>query len=306
VETATDLTPFISVILPALHGFRTVDAALSSWENQTRRDQIEIILLSPDSPAKGHAGHSVLATNGLALHEARAAAIRAARGDYIILAEDHCLPDPDCVEAVLDRLGEGWEAVGPALRPGVHGSIAHGSFLVTYSQWLHPLSGPIAHLPGHNSFVRKAPLVAMGSDLEEELLTAMFLMARLHDEGARFFIEARARMRHFDVPSWKRSIRIFFVVGEGCGAMRTRRSSRARRAFHIALTPFIAARHFGRGVAQYYRTGGKAGLGAGSIFCGAVFACAWAVGEAVGSLKGIERVKPDIWLGEIKPLDSSG
>lgn len=305
MEETAHLTPRISVIVPGLLGYETVSTALAAWERQTCRRDIEIIVLSPDAPRELPPRVRVLDTKGLLLHEARARAIREADGDYIMLAEDHCLPDADCMEAMLERVGERWDAIGPSLRPGVTGSVAMGSFLISYAQWLHPQSGPVDHLPGHNAVIRKAPLIAMGRELEEQLIGAMFLMATLKSQGARFFVDAHARMRHFDVPDLVRSGRIFFAVGKGCGAMRTRRSSRGRRAFHAVLAPLVAARHFSRGAGQYIRAGRSAGFGAGSISASAVFACVWAAGESVGALKGIERVKPGLWISEIKPVIDS-
>jgi hypothetical protein len=73
------VTPAICVIVPAFHGYRSVRAAIDAWRAQTCRDRLEIILLCPDAEQA--------ATS---------------------------LPEPDCAERLLDRMGEGWDAVGPA------------------------------------------------------------------------------------------------------------------------------------------------------------------------------------------------
>ena len=297
------MTPRISVILPAFMGYESVEAALESWDAQTAREQLEIIVLCPVAPDRATSpGHVVLVTDNLLLHEARALAARRARADYVLFAEDHCIPDPDCAEWIIKRLDEGWDAVGPALRPGDPGIVSHGSFLISYAQWMLPTSGAVAHLPGHNAVVRRRLLVEMGDDLDDLLIATLFLMSRLHAEGRRFAIEGHARMRHFDALEWDKAREIFLTIGQACGAMRVRNRSKLARFLYSFLAPVIATRHLSRGLAQYARAGNRAGFGASSILVSAYFAGAWGIGEALGAWRGLEHVKPLLWISEIKPV----
>ena len=297
------MTPRISVIIPAFKGYESVSAALESWAAQTWRDQLEVIVLCPSTPSGTTSPrHKVLVTGKLLLHEARALAARGAAGDYVLFAEDHCLPDPDCAEWIIRRLEEGWDAVGPALRPGDGGMVSHGSFLISYAQWMLPAPGAIAHLPGHNSVVRRQLLLDVGDDLEDLLIATLFLMAKLHAEGRTFAIDDRARMRHFDALEWGKAGRIFLTIGQACGAMRLRDSSIPARIMYALLTPGIAAKHLARGLGQYSRAGVRAGFGPGSLIASAYFAGLWGIGEALGAWRGLERVKPALWVSEIKPV----
>lgn len=304
MESSTDLKPKISVIVPAFLGYDSVAAALDSWEAQTRRADIEIIVLCPVAPGSRLArGQTVLETGSLQLHEARAAGVRKAKADYVILAEDHCLPDIDCVERMLNRMNEKWDAIGPAIRSGnFPGIVVEGSFLISYAQWLLPKSGSTSSLPGHNAVVRKQPLLDIGDDLDDELRTPVFLMSRLRSEGRSFCIEETAGMRHFDVPHWGRTTSIFFRVGQGVGAVRRGKSSVIVRALFVLLTPLTAARHFARGLIHYARAGHRAGFSPLSLVSAAVFATVWACGESVGAIKGIVQVLPHLWTSEIKPV----
>lgn len=304
MESSTDLRPKMSIVVPAFLGYDSVVAALDSWEAQTCRSQIEIIVLCPASPGNRlpH-GQIVVETGSLLLHEARAVGVRKATADYVLLAEDHCLPDADCVEAILRRTEEQWDAVGPALRSGnPGGAITQGIFLITYAQWMLPARGPVSHLPGHNAALRRQPLLDMGTELEDELISPKFLMRRLRSEGCRFYVEDEARMRHFDVPQLKKSIQIFFSVGQGCGAVSLRGASIFSRALYGLITPVIAARHFARGVVQYLRAGLRAGFSPQSLAAAGFFACVWACGESAGAWKGLARVTSTLWIGEIKPV----
>jgi Glycosyl transferase family 2 len=304
VESSNDLTPKISVIVPAMLGFDSVLAALDSWDAQTCGGQLEIIVLCPAKPTHPLPSNLIaLETGTLLLHEARAAGVRAATADFVMFAEDHCLPDPDCAEVLIRRIQEPWDAVGTALRSGdPRWAVTQGAFLITYGQWMLPAGGPIAYLPGHNAALRRQLLLDLGHDLEGELLFAAFLMRRLRSEGRAFYVEDRARMRHFDPPAWRRSLRIFVTIGECCGAIRLERSSTAVRILYTLILPVIAARHFARGVIHYVRAGPRAGFGVKGIVAGGLLAWVWAWGEVAGAWKGLARVTPHGWMGEVKPV----
>ncbi len=304
MEPATAIKPKISVIVPALLGYDTVLAALDSWEAQSCRDQLQIIVLCPTAVA-GPLPHGqvVIATGSLQLHQARAMGILQATADYVMLAEDHCLPDKFWAQAILGRLAEGWDALGPSLRSGnPTTNWTQASFLLGYGQWMLPVGGPTVVLPGHNTVLRRRSLLELGSALEHELLVAAFLLRGLHHKGQRFFLEDQATMRHFDVPKRNKNLRIFFCVGLGFGAIRTRRWPRAGRVLYWIATPAIAARHWWRALVHYRRAGAQAGLNPVCLLVAFVLALAWACGEAVGALTGAARVMPLISFSEIKPV----
>ena len=309
MESPPVLKPKLSVIVPALRGYDTVLAALDSWEAQTCRDQLEILVLCPTRPANAMLppGQIVIETGSLELHKARCQGIRRAGSNFVVLAEDHCLPDKFWAERVLARMEEGWDAVGPALSCGNSGRmIAQASFLLGYGQWMNPVAGgPAAVLPGHNAVLRTGKLLELGPALERDLLVAAFLLRRLGERGCRFYLEHEATMRHFDVPLWARSSRIFLCVGMGFGAVRTAHWPLIGRALYWLATPLIAARHWFRAVAHYRRAGAQAGLSPSCLAGALVLATAWACGEAVGALMGVPLVTPFISFAEIKPVPRS-
>jgi hypothetical protein len=306
VDSKTAIKPRLSVILPALLGYDSVLAALDSWEAQSCRDQLEIVVLCPAKPKAEQfpRGLVVIETGSLQLHEARAVGIAQATADYIVLAEDHCIPDKLWAQAMLDRLGEGWDVVGPALRSGNPKTwVTQAAFLLGYGQWMPPLiSGPAAVLPGHNAVLRKESLLKLGPALKNELLVAAFLVRRLHDQGQRFFLEDRATMRHFDLPHWRKELQIFYRVGLGFGAVRTSRWPRAAGALYWLASPAIAIRHWARALSQYLRAGTQAGLSPFCLVGAFLLALAWACGESAGALLGVARVTPLLSFAEIKPV----
>ena len=301
----------LSILLPAMRGYESARAALDSWETQTCRDQLEILILCPDhlGPTAAQAlalapGQVYVPVGAADLHEARAIGIQKASSDYVMLAEDHCLPDPDWAKAILGRLGEGWDAVGPALRPGNRTScFAEGSFLIGYGEWMMPVTGgPTKVLCGWNGTIRTELLRQLGSELTGELLMGAFLVRRLRQQGHRFYLEDRARMRHFDPPGWAREIWLLFIVGLGFGAMRTRSWSLPVRLLYPLAIPALAFLHWKRAFAHYRRAGAGSGLSPVALAAALVLASAWGLGEAVGAWMGTARVAPYLWRTEVKPV----
>jgi hypothetical protein len=298
-----DLTaPRISVLVPALRGLGSVRAALGSWEAQTRRAAIEVLVLCPDAAGEHAlpAGVRVVDTTGLGLHEARARAVRAAHGEHVMIAEDHCLPDVDAVEHLLAALDDGWDVVVPALRSAdPRTMVARSAFAIGYSQWMEPVaSGERRVLPGHNTVVRRSALLAAGAELEEHLRSAAFLSRFLVSRGCRGYLAHEARMRHFDSTSWRFQVRVFVYVGVGFGAMRTRGWPRLARLLYPLAAPAAVVRHYARASRQLRRVTSWPPTRPGV----AVLAVLWGLGEGVGALLGVHRAAHALEITEIKPV----
>jgi len=307
------MKPKLSILLPAMKGYESVRTALAAWEMQTCRDRLEILVLCPGTEAPLEAREAALASKqvivlvGTAdLHEARAIGIQAASGDYIMLAEDHCLPDGDWAQAILNRIDEGWDAVGPALRPGNRSSCwTEASFLLGYSEWMAPIAGgPVKVLCGWNGTIRTQALRQFGPDLADQLLLGAFLIRRLGAQGNRFYLEDRARMRHFDPPGWAFEIFLLTLVGLGFGAKRTQRWSFMGRLFYPLAAPAIAFLHWKRGFRNYRRTGTACGLRPTALVASMALAVAWGAGEVAGAWLGVSFVAPHLWRTEVKPVSA--
>jgi hypothetical protein len=303
------MNPRLSILLPAMRGYDSVEAALDAWAMQTCRDRLEVLILCPDAPGSIRqealqAGQVIVPVGRADLHEARAIGVRHATGDYIMLAEDHCLPDPDWARAILERLEEDWDAVGSVLRPGNRtSSWTEASFLIGYGEWMAPVSGgPTRVLCGWNGTIRASLLKQLDADLADELLVGAFLVRRLQQQGHRFYLEDRARMRHFDPPGWRFELFLLFVVGMGFGAMRTRQWILPARLLWVPAAPAIAFLHWKRAFVSFRRAGSQAGLRPAACIAAMALAGAWGLGEAVGSLVGVDRVSPHIWKTEVKPV----
>jgi hypothetical protein len=303
--------PRLSILLPAKLGYDSVLAALDAWNAQTARAELEILILCPEDSGPTatqltglEPGQIVVPTGAADLHEMRAIGIRRASAEFVVLAEDHCLPDPGYAKAIIERLEEGWDGVGAALRPGTHAtSWSDASFLIGYGEWMEPIaSGPTDILCGWNGTLRTKLLCDRADELPGLLRLGAFATSRIGWEGARFYLESRARMRHFDPPGCVRELYLLTIVGMGFGAMRTRAWPLPARWLYPFAGPAIAFLHWKRAYRHYRRAGTRAGLRLDALAAAAVLAVAWAAGEAIGAVLGIDRVTPYLWVTEVKPV----
>jgi hypothetical protein len=96
------------------------------------------------------------------LPELRALAFDRARGNYLVLTEDHCVPTEDWLASILEAF-----RVAPELTVAVGGTVENGicdtaldwaTFLCEYSTFVGPIrSGPARSLPGMNvAYLRSA------------------------------------------------------------------------------------------------------------------------------------------------------
>jgi len=285
----------LSVVIAGLAPPRAVRGVLKAMNQQTARSQIEIVVVSQHDP--GWEGADLVVTRDkILLHEARALGVQRASGLYVVLAEDHCFPDPDWAEATLERLREGWDGVGPALRSGSPDNLwALASFVLGYGQWVAPLQGSI--LPGHNAAVRR-DLLAHRENLAEELMVGSLLMRELASSGARFCLEERARMEHWDCsnPGW--GLLSFMAAGSGFGARRSQSWHPLCKIAYALAAPLIASLHWRRAFTQIRRTF----MPSACLLPAAALALAWGLGESLGCALGAGVVGPYAQLGEVNRL----
>ncbi len=283
-----------------------MQAAIEAWQAQTFRERLEIVVLCPDvEEAERTLGPEclVVRTESLEIHKARAAAVRAATADVICMAEDHCLPEPDCAERLFARLAEGWDVVGASLQPGTATASAEASFVLGYGQWMPPVtSGPVTHLPGHNYVMRRSHLLGQRDQLADALLINAFLLRSLRAEGLRYFLEADARMTHYDPPGFSQSLVILGAGGLGFGAVRTERWPWPARGLYALAFPAVAAAHWLRACRQQIRSGGPTRTTIRRLLAAIPLAMAWGVGESVGAVLGRRRVEHHTWRAEVKPV----
>jgi predicted dehydrogenase len=242
--------PPLSVILSSPDDFQCLRTTLRYLAAQTVRDQIELVLVAPETndfevDARLVEGfYDVRVVRIPRVHtiaQANAAGVRAARGRVIALAEDHCFPSPTWAAALLEAHRAPHAVVGPVVGNANPATwISWADFLAGYGPWMagaEPQCVPF--LPGHNSSYKREVLWDLGDGLEEALEAETVFHMRLAREGCSLFLEPRALVHHVNfalLGSWTDAQ---FLNGRMFAALRSREWSIAKRLLYFAASPAI-------------------------------------------------------------------
>lgn len=175
--------------------------------------------------------------------QARAGAVREARGAVVAFLEEHTLAHPGWGEALLGAHRGPYAGVGPAIvngNPGVGKSDIGG--LLAYGHFYPPCRrAEVEFLAGHNSSYKRDALLALGEDLDRLLRSDLVLQRRLRRLGHRLLVEPAAVLAHRNEVSLRVRARGIFLWYRTYAVLRAEedRWSAARRAFYIAATPVV-------------------------------------------------------------------
>ena len=242
-------TPDLSVILPTADNYSTIRRTVNALHAQTIRDRIELVIVAPsDDPhviqheVAGFA--SVRIVNGGPLqtsNTARAAGIRHASAPIVVLAEDHCFPDPDWAAALVEAHRGNFAVVGPVLRNANPRSMTSwANLLLEYYPWLDGAErSEMDDLPGHNSAYRKDLLLAYGDRLEELFEVEAVIQRDLRANGHRMLLEPAARTNHLNFSRLSSALKLRLHAGRSFAGHRTMGWSASKRAAYVLGAPLI-------------------------------------------------------------------
>jgi len=200
--------PLISVIIP-FGDPRGRPEHLASWtRDQTLpAEQFELIVVTPDLKPKRDAAirsylrpqDSLMTCDRAGAFACYAAGVKAARGSYLFFSEDHCLADPECLEAAA-RFMEDPAYVGASVRwRGInHTGVAKMEDLLAEHdsrQW---------SLPGHWNKLRIRGFILLRDAYDQVgglkpaygAFAEALLAAELHAKGYTIGSIAEAGVRH--------------------------------------------------------------------------------------------------------------
>jgi len=289
----------LSVVVAALDTYREVEELHRCIERQTVRRQLEVVIVCttedalnlPDAFCSKYPD-VILIEGGEAvlLHEARYLGIVGSTAPFVVAMEDHCLPSSDCFENMLERLGEGWCGVGPAVRNGnTLSSVARAANYVAYGQWMgRERSGEVAYIAGHNSAFSRAVLLSRGEMLVDDLIATSLAQESLRMQGHRFYLETRAVMYHWEASYWWGTRRVMIPQGQALGALRARSWSFLRRLCYTALIPCLIAFRYLRALQTYWRNVGYRISPAELLYLFPI-ASVWSLAELAGYWTGGTR-----------------
>ena len=289
--------PHLSVVL-ATDGFGTVRDLVASLAAQTVSPEIEIVVVCPSAAALGAPNEPgpwdefrVVEHVLLPLGEARAAGIRAASAEVVVIAETHAFPAPDWAESLVRAHDASWVAVMPAVANANRASaLSWAGFLVDYGDWtLDRGSREIDNPPSYHASFKRAALLAFGPRLGELLEPGSTLADELRKSGYRSWHEPAARIEHLNVAEPKAWIHERFLGGRLLGASRRARWSRHRTLAYLLGSPLVPVIRLLRSSRALVSSSRAGSLPRGTTAATVLGCIAWGVGEAVGYAFGARR-----------------
>jgi Glycosyl transferase family 2 len=233
------------------------------------------------------------------LPELRALALDRARGDYIVVIEDHCVPPRDWLANIFVAFRaapQGTVAVAGAVENGAcDTAIDWATFFCEYSAFVGPVrSGPAESLPGMNVAYLRTAII----ELDRSILLDGFWETTVHPvlsrNGLVLYLSNLVWIAHKKRFSFALFARQRFLYSRYYAGLRFRRNQLAARwamcVLAAALPPLILFR-IGRNLAvkkrlfpQFIR----------ALPYLTVFALIWAWGEMVGYACGAGDALPRI------------
>lgn len=227
----------------------------------------------------------------MSLPELRTLALDRAKGNYIIVTEDHCVPSDNWLASIAQAFieaPEGTAAVGGCVENGVFDtSLDWATFFCEYSYFLESVDeGVTTVLPGMNV----AYLHTMFDDIDRELLTAGFWETTVHpvmlDKGLKLYSTNKIRLYHCKKFSFGLFARQRYIYSRYYAGLRYPRNQILKRLFACGATVILPALLLYRSIKQIRVKKRLISEFRSAIPLLLVFYIIWAYGEMVGYILG--------------------
>lgn len=264
--------PALSVVLILPDRFDAVARTIGHLQAQTIAGQLEIILVTR-STREAAVDEAALAWFGawrlIELPEltqggaGRAAGVRHATAPFVAFAEDHCFPEPDWAEALLEAFHRHPEAgaIVPSIvnaNPGTLTSWA--DMYMNFGPYVDQTgSRALRHLPWHNGCFRRQAFAGYEADLPRFLEVEMLWHDRLLEDGYTLRITPATRIHHHNFSRLRFFFREQYVNGRILGSVLAESMPLGRRWLHAASAPLVQAHRF-RGILRDLRRSKRLGL----------------------------------------------
>ena len=222
--------PKVSVVLVAATWREGAQRTLDALAAQSAAGSIEVVVADLAQPGTTPLGlpHDVPTTvipcSGRSWAEARAEAVRQARGEVVAFIEDHCIPARDWAEVLIEAHRGPWAGVGYAFASATpEHRLARSALIADYGAWAHPTRpGPVRHLPRNNVSYKRDALLSVDGPLEARLEVALTLHQQLLERGMALYVEPRVLVAHENLASLAVACRASFAFCRLLAAERVR------------------------------------------------------------------------------------
>jgi GT2 family glycosyltransferase len=240
----------MSVVITTPDSYETIRKTVSHLRRQTVREALELVIVAPsraqlqvdESEISDFAGYTVVEAGNIeSIGRSNALGIRRAKAPIVVLAEDHCFPDADWAEKLINAHRGEWTVVGPAFRnANPETGISWADLFLGYGPFLWPTPArEVEFLPGHNSSYKRDVLLAYGDRLESMMEAETVLHWDLRANGHRLYLESAACVSHMNFSLWRSWIPSQYLNGRVFAGARARQMSAPRRIGYAVGSPLI-------------------------------------------------------------------
>ncbi len=240
----------MSVVIATPDNFQTIRKTISHLSSQTVCESLEIVIVASSrrelrldkSMMEGFRRYEVVEIGAIdSIGEANAAGIRRATAPIVALAEDHCFPDRDWAQKLIEAHRGPWAAVAPCVRNANPNTVVSwADLLIGYGPWLSPMTArEMEFLPGHNSSYKRDILLGYGERLDEMMRAETLLHWDLRANGHRLYLEPAACTAHTNFSRWSSWLPVQFHNGRLFAGERARGMSWLWRLIYTAGAPLI-------------------------------------------------------------------
>jgi GT2 family glycosyltransferase len=250
-------TAGLSVVLVVPDRFDGIARILRHLQAQTITRQLEIILVTP-SAGEAAVDEAALACfgawrliefPGLSRGGAgRAAGVRHATAPLVVFAEDHCFPEPNWAESLLEAFRRHPEAGGivPSMANGNPGTLTSWADLyINFGPYVdHTSSRALDHLPWHSGCFRRKAFAGYEADLPHLLEVETLWHDHLLQDGYALRITPGTQIYHYNFSRPRFFLREQYVNGRIFGSVRAEPMPVWRRGLRASAAPLVQTRRF--------------------------------------------------------------
>ncbi len=245
-----ETSPRLSVVAVTRDTFRTLRPLVAALEEQTIASSIELVVVAPSADAGAPGAGDVSALHSCRVVEAGPIEVRGAAAalgvdvataPIVALSENHCFPDPDWAQKVLDAHDGPWVGVGPAVLNANPETLLSVALMAAGYGPFHPSMPAEAReeLPLHNSSYRKDVLQDFGEDLGRVLADERLLQGALRQRGLELRFDPRPRKRHINEATWFLFRGLAYSSGRRYGGYRASDWGLPKRLAYAAAAPLL-------------------------------------------------------------------
>lgn len=283
----------VSIVVPIRQARETIRQTIESLERQCEGQRTEVLLCieQGDGSLEGVAVrepflvHQVPAPAGVP--QLRRAGAVIAKGDYVLITEDHCRFASGWLEGVLQaaRQTPGLVVGGP-VENGRVGYVGWAQYFTRYTAFLP--TGPDrmgGSLPGNNACYPSEYLKAHQALLVDGFWEAEF-NAELFRAGVRFFLKQDLGVTQYQHRGAAEYVSLRFRHGRCYGARRFAQSAAAEKVRLWLFSPLLPALLYWRMLRWVLRAQWHRADFLRTIPLVAFYVLAWSAGEVTGYLFG--------------------